>query len=78
MAKPDFDALLQEETRRGGVALRVDVVLAALPADQRAKVERALRDKAMSTRPLARALSRLGDLTVSSNAVATWRERHGV
>ena len=76
---PDFDSLLAGISQVGGPRLRINDVLAKLPDDQRPKVERALRDPAISASRVAKALVKMGKpYAASEGAVATWRERNGI
>lgn len=77
---PDFDALLEGVSQVGGPRMKVPAILAALPDDQRPKVEAALRNPAISAARIAKALSKLdGDrYKVGEGAVAKWREHHGI
>ena len=76
---PDFDAILGGISQSGGPRMRVPEILAALPDDQRPKVEAALRNPKISAARIAKALTQMGDeYKCGEGAVAKWREHHGI
>ena len=76
---PDFAALLERTSQTGGPPTRLAIVLDLLPADQRAKVEAAMRDTTISASRIAKALTKMDpEYACGEGAVATWRRRHGL
>lgn len=76
---PDFDAILGEISQSGGPRMKLPVILAVLPDDQRSKVEAALRNPRISAARIAKALSQMGDeYKCGEGAVSKWREVHGI
>lgn len=79
MSKPDlsaFDAVLA--ARRSGQPLRVDGVLAELPADKAEALAAALRDTRYNPVAIAEVVANQWGVPVSSAAIRTWRRRNGV
>jgi hypothetical protein len=79
MSAPDlsaFDAI--QASRRAGQPLRVDAVLAELPADKAAALDAALRDLRYSPVTVAQVVQQQWGVPVSDAAVRTWRRRNGV
>lgn len=72
---PDFDAVLQGIRSIGGPRMRIDVILAALPDDQRAKVLTALHNPDVSAARIGKALTKMGH-KCSEGAVCNWRDAH--
>lgn len=71
----DFDEVLAGELEPKQT-LKVDRILRSLPEDQAEKVERALRNRDVSSRALARALAKLTGKTIGRDTVTTWRTRN--
>jgi predicted secreted Zn-dependent protease len=76
---PDFDALLHGISQSGGTPAKLARILDTLPADQRAKVETALRNPDISAARIAKALSKLGpQYACADGSVTTWRRHNGI
>lgn len=73
----DFDELIAEKPRMGAKPRMEQVLDDEIDAENRPKVERALRDLDVSERRIVEALGKMG-VTVSDTAVRTWRRHHGV
>lgn len=79
MSGPDlsaFDAVAA--ARRSGQPLRVDAVLAELPADKAAALNAALRDVRYTPVTIAEVVQQQWGVPLSSAAIRTWRRRHNV
>lgn len=71
----DFDDALADALGNDQPRLKVDVILAALPDDQEAKVRKALASPSITAARLAKAITAIG-FDVSEAAVRTWQTRN--
>ena len=77
--KPDMSVFdVAQAARRPGQKLRVDEVLAELPADRADALKQALTDMRYAPRTVAHVVTGQWGVPLSDAAVRSWRRRHGL